>query len=193
MKTLAAVLFAGGESRRMGHDKATLTLNGEPLWSRQIRILRELHPAQLMISARNKPDWSPDGIEVILDGPPSHGPLSGLVAAFERIQTSHLLVLAVDLPQVTSAHLQKLWTLAEPGIGIIPQNEESVEPLCAIYPVECAGVARDALSKGEDVSLGGIIRTLAAQNRVCFYGVTQVESPLYQNINTPEQWKQVRA
>ena len=37
--TLAAVLLAGGESRRMGCDKAALLLNGIPLWQRQIALL----------------------------------------------------------------------------------------------------------------------------------------------------------
>lgn len=192
MKTLTAVLFAGGESRRMGSDKAMLTLNGEPLWSRQIRVLRELNSAQLMVSARNKPEWCRADIEVALDEPPSRGPLSGLVATLAKIRTTHLLVLAVDLPKMTSEHLRKLWALAQPGVGIIPKNEELIEPLCAVYPVECAGLARDTLSK-QDVSLGSFIQTLAAQNRVCFYGVAQSETSLYQNINTPEQWKRAVA
>jgi len=188
MKTLAAALFAGGESRRMGTDKTTLILNGEPLWSRQIRILRELRPAQLIVSARKKPHWCPEEIEAVLDASPSRGPLSGLVAVLERIQTTHLLALAIDLPQMTGGHLKELWALAEPGFGIIPQSNQHIEPLCGIYPVECACVARDALSK-EDVSLGGIVRTLAAQRRVRFYPLTESEAPMYQNFNTPEQWK----
>src|SRR5215469_1433267 len=113
MKTLTAVLFAGGESRRMGADKATLVLDGEPLWSRQIRVLRELYPAKVMISARKMPDWCPADIEVALDEPPSRGPLSGLVAALGKIQTTHLLALAVDLPRMASEHICKLWARAQ--------------------------------------------------------------------------------
>ncbi|HTV43020.1 MAG TPA: molybdenum cofactor guanylyltransferase [Candidatus Sulfotelmatobacter sp.] len=188
MKTLTAVLFAGGESRRMGTDKATLTLDGEPLWSRQIRILRELHPGKVMVSARNKPGWCPDEMDVALDEPPSRGPLSGLVAALEKIQTTHLLALAIDLPRMTSEHLRKLWALAEPGIGIVPQNDGLMEPLCAIYPAEAMNTAREALS-WEDVSLRSLVRTLAAQKRIRFYSVPEFESLLYQNINTPEEWK----
>ena len=188
MKTLTAVLFAGGESRRMGTDKTTLTLNGEPLWSRQIRILRDLHPAQVMVSARNKPDWCPDEIEVALDKPPSRGPLSGLVAALEKIRTTHLLALAVDLPRISSEHLRKLWELVEPGLGTVPQNDGRIEPLCAIYPTEAINALRAGLSE-KDVSLSRFIRILADQKRIHFYTVTESESPLYQNVNTPEEWK----
>ena len=44
MKTLTAVLLAGGESRRMGADKATLICDGEPLWARQLATLKKLSP-----------------------------------------------------------------------------------------------------------------------------------------------------
>jgi molybdenum cofactor guanylyltransferase len=98
MKTLTAVLFTGGESRRMGADKATLVLDGEPLWSRQLRTLRELQPERILISARTKPAWCPPEIEVVLDKPPSRGPLTGLAAALKRIHTTHLFALAIDLP-----------------------------------------------------------------------------------------------
>jgi molybdopterin-guanine dinucleotide biosynthesis protein A len=71
--TLTAVLFTGGLSRRMGVDKATMQIEGEPLWTRQLRILRELRPDSLWISARSRPEWCSPEIEVILDGPPSRG------------------------------------------------------------------------------------------------------------------------
>src|SRR5579864_2470571 len=113
-KTLTAVLFVGGLSRRMGIDKATLEFAGEPLWARQLRQLRELKPDTLWISARSRPPWCPPEIEVILDDPPSRGPLSGLDAALRRLQTSHLLALAIDLPRINVELLRKLWCLAQP-------------------------------------------------------------------------------
>src|SRR5262245_41494556 len=103
--TLTAVLFAGGESRRMGVDKAMLTIRGETLWRRQLSVLRDVKPHALWISARVKPAWCPADVGVVLDEPPSCGPVSGLLAAFACLSTSHLLVLAVDLPNMTSEHL----------------------------------------------------------------------------------------
>jgi len=98
--TLTAVLFVGGRSRRMGADKATLEIAGEPLWRKQIKLLRELQPQSLCISARERPAWCPLEIEAVLDDPPSRGPLSGLAAALRRLRTSHLLALAIDLPRM---------------------------------------------------------------------------------------------
>lgn len=187
METLTAVLFVGGESRRMGRDKATLSLNDEPLWSRQLRILRDLSPARILVSTRNKPAWLPKDIEVVMDEPPSRGPLSGLTAALKTIETTHLLALAVDMPRITSQNLKKLWSLARPGLGVVPVNRSIFEALCAVYPLESKSTAEETLS-GDDVSLRGFINTLAARGQIHFYNVPEADQNAYRNFNNPEEW-----
>jgi molybdopterin-guanine dinucleotide biosynthesis protein A len=157
----SVLLLAGGRSRRMGVDKAILPISGEPLWQRQLRVLSDLRPDAVWVSARTVPPWCPPEIEVVPDKPPSRGPMSGLVAGLRRLQTSHLLVLAIDLPQMTAEHLRKLWALARPGIGVIPFHGDYFEPLCAIYPVEAMVAAETALSSG-DVSLQHFSQTCCA-------------------------------
>jgi len=93
----------------MGADKATLLFEVEPLWSRQLRTLRELSPERILISARTKPAWCPPEIEAVLDAPPSCGPLSGLAAGLKKIETTHLLTLAVDMPLMDAATLAKIF------------------------------------------------------------------------------------
>lgn len=182
--TLTALLLAGGLSRRMGSDKATLEFGGEPLWKRQLRILRGLAPASLCVSARSRPLWCPADVEVWVDEPPSHGPLTGLVAGLSRLQTTHLLVLAVDLPRITEAHLLMLWSLAIDGHGVIPWNGTYFEPLCAIYPVEAASIAREALSVGE-LSLQELAKNLTSEGMALRYILQPGERDLYLNLNRP--------
>ncbi|MDE3069045.1 MAG: molybdenum cofactor guanylyltransferase [Verrucomicrobiota bacterium] len=187
MKTLTAVLFAGGESRRMGSDKATLLVNGEPLWARQLLILRALRPAKVLISARTRPVWCPPEVELVLDKLPSRGPLSGVAAALKTIQTTHLLALAIDLPQMTSLNLRHLWSLARMGIGVVPQNRRFFEPLCAIYPVEAINTAEQALAT-KDVSMHGFVRVLATRKQIDYYAINRSERAAYKNANTPKLW-----
>ena len=184
--TLTAVLFVGGESRRMGVDKATLLIAGEPLWARQLRILRELKPEKILISARTRTMWCPPEIEVVLDEPPSRGPLSGLNAALKQIQTTHLLALAVDLPQMNVAQLQKLWRQAGADCGVMPGIGQELEPLCAIYPggtVSLAAVA--AALAGPDFSLRHFARGLIDRRRMTVMAVSDSERGCYLNVNTP--------
>jgi molybdenum cofactor guanylyltransferase len=184
MMTLTAVLFAGGESRRMGRDKAALMFAGRPLWSRQLDTLRDLQPDQILVSSRFQPIWSPAEIGVVPDEPPSRGPLSGITAALKTIQTTHLLALAIDLPEMTTEHLLRLWQLARPGIGVIPRWRDSYEPLAAIYPAEAASIAQRSLAAGR-LSLQTLIETLAEQNRVLIYLVDDDNRRLYRNVNSP--------
>src|SRR2546430_17648513 len=77
LMNISAVLLAGGESRRMGQDKATFIFGGKPLWQIQLNLLRELRPRELFLSARTDPAWRPLGVQFVRDEPPSRGPLSG--------------------------------------------------------------------------------------------------------------------
>src|ERR1700716_3480980 len=122
--SFSAVLLAGGESRRMGRDKAMLEWRGRPLWEWQMEKLRALNPEKILLSARSHVAWRPADVELILDRPPSRGPLSGLAAALGTIATDHLLDLAVDMPFVTTKHLQLLCGLAANGVGIVPMFDE---------------------------------------------------------------------
>jgi molybdopterin-guanine dinucleotide biosynthesis protein A len=142
----------------MGRDKATLVFEGEPLWARQLSLLRELKPAALWVSARAAPPWLPSDAELISDSPPSRGPLSGIAAALDCMPSSHLLALAVDLPRMTVEHLRKIADMASLGCGVIPRNQEHLEPLAAIYPKQAVASARTAFTS-QDASM----RSLAGE------------------------------
>jgi len=182
--TLTAMLMAGGESRRMGTDKAALVFNGETLWERQLRLLKSLEPQTLCLSARARPAWCPDNVETILDASPSRGPLSGIAAGLSHIHTSHLLVLAVDMPRMSLEHLNKLTNLAQPGCGVVPVKNDLFEPLCAIYPYEAVTTAMKVLARG-DTALQSFIQALRAAEQVRTYPLSEFEFTLYQNLNTP--------
>jgi molybdenum cofactor guanylyltransferase len=186
MKTITytAVLFAGGESRRMGTDKAALIIAGEALWRRQLKTLRQLRPDVLWISARTKPAWAPRNVDIVLDASPSRGPLSGLCSALATMKTTHLLALAIDLSQMRPEQLVKLCGLARPGMGVIPKNGEFYEPLCAIYPASAAPIASEALERGQ-LSLQSLVSSLIEQNAMQIFSVKKEDQRLYKNLNTP--------
>jgi len=168
----------------MGRDKATLPLSGEALWLGRLAVLRDLKPAAIWISAREKPRWAPSGVEIILDTPPSRGPLSGIAAGLNRIQTSHLLALAVDLPRMTTEHLLKLAGMTDDGCGVIAKNNDHLEPLSAIYPREAAPIVQHALTLS-DLSMQTFAKKLLEQGLLKEYKLAPEERDLYLNVNTP--------
>jgi molybdopterin-guanine dinucleotide biosynthesis protein A len=168
----------------MGVDKATVVVDGEPLWQRQLRVLREMKLEALWLSVKSVPSWRPVEVEVIADPSPSRGALSGVAAGLGRLKTSHLLVLAIDLPRMTSEHLRKLWSMASPGVGIIPQHGDYFEPLCAIYPVEALELAKRSLLNA-DASLQTFARTLVECSQARIHRLGEDELPLCLNMNRP--------
>ena len=82
----SAVILAGGQSRRMGRDKAWLPLDGQPLLARQIELVRELAPEELFISGRSDTDYTRLGCPVLTDEFTDAGPLAGLRPAWRRLQ-----------------------------------------------------------------------------------------------------------
>lgn len=185
--TFSAVLLAGGKSQRMGRDKATIEFRGEPLWKRQLDLLRRLSPHQIFVSTRARPAWLPDDVELVLDDPPSRGPLSGLTKALTAMRTTHLLALAVDMPFITVEQLEKLPELATEKRGVVPLNAERAEPLAALYPARAAVDFQAALA-GSDFSLQRLIRRLVADDKVGFWPIAREASHLYRSINEPGEF-----
>ena len=183
--SISAVLLAGGESKRMVRDKATLLWRDRPLWQWQIEKLRALRPGKILLSARSEVNWRPADVELVLDSPPSRGPLSGLAATLAAIETEHLLALGVDLPFMTAEHLQDLSDLAADNIGVVPMIDGKAEPLCAIYPKKARGEFLNAL-RGDNFSLQPIIRDLIAGGKMRPMPVPDASRDLYRNINEPQ-------
>src|SRR5438477_8921200 len=162
--------LTGGLSSRMGRDKATLLIDDQPLWARQMAVLRQLRPEAIFVSARIAPDWTPPDVQLLLDVPPSRGPLSGIAAALARLRGSHLLVLGVDLVDMSSEHLAKLLEWTEPGRGVVPRHRDHLEPVAAIYPREAAPLAQKALAL-QDVSLQSFAGELLREGFLKEYAV----------------------
>jgi len=179
---ISAVLLAGGESRRMGRDKATLLLHGRPFWQIQLDLLRKLQPEEIFLSARTDPEWRPSGVQFVPDRPPSRGPLSGLAATLTRIRTDHLLALAIDMPFVTEEVLRSLCNLIEPGRGVIPMIGDRAEPLAAVYP-KGAGIDLNAALSGSDFSLQSLTKKLVEAGKLNLVNILEEKEKFFRNFN----------
>jgi molybdopterin-guanine dinucleotide biosynthesis protein A len=179
---ISAVLLAGGESRRMGREKATLLFRGKPLWHIQLELLRKLKPIEILVSARTDPSWRPSDVQFVADIAPSCGPLSGLAASIAKLRSRHLLGLAIDMPFMTEKFLRHLCDQIEPRVGVVPKIDSRAEPLAAIYPREAEVDLREALA-GDDFSLQTLVCRLVAAEKLRVASVTEHERKLFLNVN----------
>jgi molybdenum cofactor guanylyltransferase len=178
----SAVLLAGGESRRMGRDKATMEFGGKYLWQIQLDLLRSLQLREIFISARTDPPWRPVDVRFIADNPPSRGPLSGLCASIMNMGTGHLIALAIDMPLMNEPFLRSLCRNIEPGCGVLPVINKRAEPLAAIYPSE-AGPHLIAALAGTDFSLQTVTKELIRTGRLKTIDVRAGDETLFRNLN----------
>src|SRR5260221_14708053 len=91
----SAALLAGGQSSRMGTDKAEIELDGQPLWQRQLDKLRATDAVEVFISGRCTGPYAGSEFEIVEDRVADAGPLAGLEAALRHASHDWLLVLAV--------------------------------------------------------------------------------------------------
>jgi molybdenum cofactor guanylyltransferase len=176
----SAVLLAGGRSSRMGADKALIEIDGQPLWRRQLEALRRLSPDQLLLSG---PERDPV-IETVRDEVVGAGPLAGISAALDRSSWPLVVVLAIDLPMMTTAFLRSLLQLCREEQGIVPQRGDYFEPLAAIYPKRCAPLAIAALQNG-DFAMQNFVRAAISEELLLARTIADAEAPLFANLNTP--------
>lgn len=104
MRHVTGILLAGGESSRMGRDKALLPLRGRPLWEQVQATLAATGCARVLVSGAN--------VGGIADVQPGLGPLAGIASVIgnqgDALSKDWLLVVPVDLPLLTPEALRLL-------------------------------------------------------------------------------------
>ena len=172
------LLLAGGDSSRMGFNKALVRVGGRTLVERTARLLEEL-TATVLIVSRDRSVAAGLPYPVVDSERPGVGPLAALAAGLSRCATPWALVLACDLPlfpAALGAHMLALATgqeAAVPGAGpgaprgeapageanadgnpggweaVVPHWNGFWEPLAAVYARSCLPAIQDALARGE--------------------------------------------
>jgi molybdenum cofactor guanylyltransferase len=181
----SAVLLAAGQSSRMGRDKALLETEGRLLWERQRDLLVEVGAFEVFLSARADQDWAKRaaGFKAVLHDPdPGCGPLTGIVAALERSSTSHLVVLAIDLPRMTPHWFEALLAQCPPGVGAVGRTPEFFEPLAAVYPRELLPLAWEAIA-GARYGLQPLLNDAVDAGLMTVGKIGEVEAPWFENWN----------
>lgn len=133
------LLLAGGRSTRMGRDKAALVFGTDGLNQAQrgIRLLSRVCEKTFLSLRDGQPaPGGCEGIETVCDKPGVDGPLAGILGAFEREPKAAWLVMACDLPFVTTDFLGSLLAARTGGFDFhacASAGDGLPEPLCAVY------------------------------------------------------------
>jgi molybdopterin-guanine dinucleotide biosynthesis protein A len=131
---LTVCVQAGGESRRMGQDKALMPFLGRPLIQRVVDRLAPI--ADEMIVTSNRPeDYRFLGLPLFSDLKPGRGALGGLYTALSSATCETVAVAACDMPFASAALIEAAVRLLaqEEADVVIPDSGDGLEPLHAVY------------------------------------------------------------
>ena len=126
----AAAVLAGGASRRMGRDKATLAVGGVALAAGVLAAAAEVADPVVLVAPEGHPARRLHSL-VVTD--PGAGPLAALAAALEALKAGHVLVLGGDHPGLVVGLLAHLVALAPRGEAVACRRGARLEPLVAVY------------------------------------------------------------
>lgn len=151
-----AIILAGGESKRMGQDKAVLPFNGETLLQSVIAGVQPLF-VQTLVSVRELRGnvVLPQICDMQADG----GPLVGLISALEAVTTPWAFVVACDMPFVAPALISHLASLRADHHAVVPVVDGHAQPLAAFYARRALPLLRESLANGNR-SLTGALKSL---------------------------------
>jgi molybdopterin-guanine dinucleotide biosynthesis protein A len=187
---LSGIVLAGGQSQRMGRNKAFLELEGEALIE---RVLAKLSPLceELIVSANDVESYSHLPARIVPDVIPGRAALSGIHAGLSAMQHERALVVACDMPFL-SLSLLRYMAVMSPGYDVIvPRPGKYYEPLHAIYSDRCAPAIEKTVAEGPR-------RVIDFYRLVQVREVTATEIDLFDaqlsffNVNTPEEWAEVK-
>ena len=131
---LSLVIQAGGESRRMGTDKALLPFLGQPLILRPLTRLVSIAD-EVMVTSNQPENYLFLGLSPVRDLLPGLGALGGLYTALSAARYPYVAVVACDMPFASLEILAlELILLQETGAdAVIPRSEAGTEPFHAVY------------------------------------------------------------
>jgi len=149
MKTVdacTAVILAGGNSNRMGQDKAGLIFAGEPLLNRAIQSTQPLFE-KLLISVREprKRLLFPQ----LCDSGEGGGPIMGIATALEQVDTPWVFAMACDMPFVSAEMIVALASRRAAQEIVVPVVDGMLQPLAAFYSKACLPLMRRQIEAGD--------------------------------------------
>lgn len=179
---LTGILLAGGNSKRMGQDKALLNFNDSVLLDQSIDLLSQT--CQEVIISSGDPRHNRTGVKRIDDIYPDCGPISGIYSCIRNSSNEWNLVLSVDSPFITKDFLEKMIQECDDRFdAIVPMHHKGKEPLIALYNSRITETMK-SLILSSDYKMHFLLKRLKTKYFECSEWVNK-HPRLFTNLNYP--------
>lgn len=191
MSTTEGAILAGGQSRRMGRDKATLVIGGVPVLERIAGAMTPMVQRVRVIGA-NVSDTR--GLALQADLRPGLGPLSGIHASLATATAPAVLVVACDLPLVTSRFLRGLSERLDDDFdAVVARVSGRAIPVCGVYRRGCLDRLETWLGREPPVAASFVASLTTRYVEDDELARLDPEGICLVNVNTPEDLERARA
>jgi molybdopterin-guanine dinucleotide biosynthesis protein A len=190
MEQIAAFILAGGASSRMGTDKSQLRLEQQTFTERIAETLLQITDSVSIVGR----DSDVSSLRSVADVYPKWGALGGIHAALAACSREWAIVVACDLPFVTSELFSYLAAQRMDHEAVVPIQEDGrPQPLAALYRVDpCLRQATGLIEAGRrrPLDLLEVVKT----RWVAFAELRNFAraQSFFVNINTPEDYDGIR-
>lgn len=186
-KDVTGVILAGGRSRRMGRDKATLEIDGQSMARRLQQLFSDLF-RQVLI-AGDRPDLATADCPCYADIYPGSS-LGGLYTGLEKASHPWIFIAACDLPRPDDRVIQQLLAHRDQGQAVMIRTDRGYEPLFAAYHKSCLPAIQEMLEQ-QQYRIQQLPQKLRTAE-VCPDQLPDDWSTSVANLNTPDdviRWK----
>ena len=191
------VILAGGESRRMGRNKALMHLGDETLIARTLKRIQTVTDETIVIS-NSANLYTELGVQVYEDLVPNSGALGGVYTGLNYAANNAVLCIACDMPLLQLKLMRYLVSVLGEYDAVVPytrgvkESNPKLQTLCAVYSRSCVQTVRQMIDEGE-------LRLHALCDRVTVRMVPpgewrefDPEGLSFVNINTREDFEKVK-
>lgn len=200
----AGIVLVGGRSERMGRSKAGLPWEGRPLVALVAEVVATAveGPVVVVRAPGQGLPALPDGVEVVDDAVPDHGPLEGMAAGLRALdgRAGAVFLSAADVPFLAPEFVRCV--LAGLGEGIdaaVPLVGGQSYPLSAAYRTTVLGAVERRLAGGE-LRMRSLLddlptRWLGEAELLADPALRQADPRLdsLRNVNTPQEYEEAVA
>lgn len=190
---VSVAVLAGGQSKRMGQDKAFLEVGGRRVIDRVLARVKPLTD-DLFIGTNSPEKYREFGLRLVPDVYPDKAALGGIYSAIAAARYARVLIVACDMPFLKTELLQHLIELAPTADVVAPLIEPpQPETLHAVYGKNCLPAIEPRLRANklrvigffEAVSVRYVERDEVARFDPEFYS--------FLNMNTPDEWNRIQS
>lgn len=188
---VTAVILAGGQSSRMGSNKALLPYRGGRFIESIYQQLAELCKEVLLVT--NTPEqYNFLPCRTVSDLYPGMGALAGLHAGLHYSRTPHIFAVACDMPYLNDTLIRALLARRHQADVVIPESDSGLEPLHAIYGQACLPAMEQALLAGRRRIISFFPQVHVHTFSSDHVATIDQEFSSFSNINTPADYFELR-